>query len=138
MLIRKVNQMNRSIPSPAVQSSQSGLPGLIRKKNPGIGGARGTPGSITPSILRRPGISEGTLKGLSLSGTIRKSEPATLADSTPIATEGASVSDISTVPASYEPGEILSKITSVLPTILIVVAVIIGITVISKAGKKGK
>lgn len=132
-----------------IRSSQSGLPGTIRKKFPGTGYS-GT-GSILTSIrrgsLQAPGpSSSGSLPGATraaqLTGTIRKVVGETLSDSNPVAAgkkttrEGESV----TVPASYGKEGILATLQTgfknYLPLILVVGAVVIGIVVIKSAGKK--
>lgn len=127
-----------------VRSSQSGLPGLIRKKFPGTGYS-GT-GSILNS-LRRGRLSSGSLTGTDtraqeLTGTIRKVVPETIEDSKPVAAgkkttkEGEKV----TVPASYNTEGILATLQTsfknYMPLILVVGAVVIGIVVIKSAGKK--
>jgi hypothetical protein len=58
-----------------------------------------------------------------------------LSDSAPLGTDGGMLTDYS---GTTSEGGVLGGLTSALPTILIVGAVIIGAVVILKAGKKGK
>jgi len=134
----------------AIRSSQSGLPGMIRKKNPGTNNS-GT-GSILNSLRRgqmSPGddvpgssVNPTIQKAGSLSGTIQKAVQETLADSVPV-TAGKKLSkedETVTAPVAYETGGILASLKSglskFLPLILVVGAVIIGIVVIKSAGNK--
>jgi hypothetical protein len=132
-----------------IRSSQSGLPGLIRKKNPGTGNS-GT-GSIYRKSLQAPGpgsgslpgsVSSGTTRAAQLTGTIRKVVTESIEDSNPVAAmKRLSKSDESvTVSPTYETGGILATLQTgfknYLPLILVVGAVVIGIVVIKSAGKK--
>jgi hypothetical protein len=133
-----------------IRSSQSGLPGLIRKKNPGTNNS-GT-GSILSSIRRGqlapggdvPGSSTNPTiqKAGSLTGTIRKAVQETISDSSPVtARKKLSPKDETvTAPVSYETGGILaslkSGLVSFLPAILVIGAVVIGVVIIKSAGSK--
>jgi len=134
----------------SIRSSQSGLPGMIRKKNPGTNNS-GT-GSILNSIRRgqlAPGgdvpdssVNPTIQKAGSLSGTIRKAVQENLSDSAPV-TAGKKLSredEAVTAPVAYETGGILaslkSGLSSFMPLILVVGAVVVGIVIIKSAGNK--
>jgi len=142
-----MGETGQSVPASGVRSSQSGLPGLIRKKYPGTGYS-GT-GSILNS-LRRGTLSSGSLvsgssetkRAQQLTGTIRKVVGETISDSNPV-TAGKKTTrsdETVTVPASYGTEGILATLKSgfknYMPLILVVGAVVVGVVVIKSAGKR--
>lgn len=141
-------QLGRSVNALTKKSSQTSLPGTIRKKYPGTGYS-GT-GSILTSLkagqlssgsIASPDGSAGTRIAQSLAGTIRKSVSPQVSDSQPISASKKTEKSPVTIPATYETGGILESIksglTTYLPAILVIGSVILGIVIIKSAGGSG-
>lgn len=137
-------QLGRSYVPPSKQSSKTQLPGTIRKKG-GYSGSTSLfsqltgrqPGGPLPGSDKSVGTVSANKKAGVLTGTIRQ----VLSDSEPISTNKLKDSTAGTVPTSYDTGSVWTSIksglTTYMPAILIIGAVIVGIVIIKSAGSSG-